>query len=65
MRESERGLHVLAILICVNLDGTVVPAHHKLPYPVARDVEVVETLDRPVLPLPLHRPLHLRSLPIG
>ena len=65
MRESERGLHVFAVLIGVNLDGAVVPAHHELSHPVARDIKVVETLDRPVLPLALHRPLHLWSLPEG
>ena len=65
MRKSERGFHVLAVLIGVNLDGAVVSAHNELSHPVARDVKVVETLDRPVLPLALHRPLHLWSLPKG
>ena len=63
MRESERGFYVLAVLIGVYLDGAVVPAHNELSYPIARDVEVVQTLDRPVLPLAFHRPLHLWALP--
>ena len=63
MRESERGFYVLAVLIGVYLDGAVVPAHNELSHPIARDVEVVQTLDRPVLPLAFHRPLHLWALP--